>query len=89
MLEPITYKQVLGKDGSFEKLELWQGANHITVSLAGEGTHKNYVRWDEIKEIVESLANKISSEVAASVSSSSSGMVEQWMNATKTNKEQE
>lgn len=55
MQEPITYKQVLSKDGSLTGLELWQNGQYITISLAAEGTHKNYYRWVEIKEIIDKM----------------------------------
>lgn len=57
-LEPITYKQVLDQEGSLTALEIWQGNQYITILLAGSGSHKNGLRWDEIKGTVDYLANE-------------------------------
>lgn len=54
-MKPITYKKVLGKDGYFEALELWQGDQYITITLAGAGTHENYHRWEEVRAIIDKM----------------------------------
>jgi hypothetical protein len=63
-LAPITYKQVLNKNGALEAIELWQGNNHITLTFSVRGTHLNHYRWDEVKPIVDRLATE--AKVAAS-----------------------
>ena len=41
-MEIITYKQVLDKEGQLEALELWQGGQKISVTLAQRGIVPTY-----------------------------------------------
>jgi hypothetical protein len=57
MLEPIIVKQVLDESGTFNHLELWQGNQHIKVSLAStvlDSGHHTW-KWDNIKKIVDEM----------------------------------
>lgn len=51
----ITYKFVLNSDGTLLGVELWQNGQHITISMAAEGTHKNGYRWREVKEFLDNI----------------------------------
>lgn len=53
----ITYKRVYTDNGDFSHLELWQGGQHVEISLAAEGSHFNARRWEEIKKIVDNIQN--------------------------------
>lgn len=55
-MTPITYKQVLDKEGSLTGLELWQNGQHIAISFSIGGTHKAYYRWEEVRPIIDELS---------------------------------
>ncbi len=57
-MRPITYKQILDKDGSPQALELWQGDQYITISLSIGGLHKTGFRWEEIRTTIDGLAER-------------------------------
>lgn len=61
----VTYKQVLDREGFLTGLELWQDGKFITISFSVKGTHPNYYRWEEIKVVVDKLAQKAFDEVNA------------------------
>lgn len=55
MIQPVTYKQVLDKDGALTFLELWQGNKYITISLGAETPRPDGTKWVEIQETVNKL----------------------------------
>lgn len=55
MLENITIKQVFDDKGGFQYLELWQGSNHIDISLASSDidvAHHSF-KWQVLQKIIE------------------------------------
>lgn len=54
-MKPIEYKFVMDNKGTLTGVELWQGAEHITITMEAEGLHKNGVRWREIKEFLDNI----------------------------------
>lgn len=58
-MQPITFKKVYDSEGSFKHIEMIQGTNIITISLANEGTHRSGYRWSEIKEAIDALQNDV------------------------------
>jgi hypothetical protein len=57
-LLPITYKIVRDLEGTTMGVEIWQGAEHITVSLEAFGQTKQGYTWNELKEAVENLQQR-------------------------------
>lgn len=56
MLEPITFKFLIDIDGLLGGVEIWQGDQHITVSMSAalHSTNTGY-RWSEIKDFMDKV----------------------------------
>lgn len=54
-MSPITYKFVMDSKGLITGVEMWQGREHITVSMAATGTHENGYRWNEVKDFLDNI----------------------------------
>lgn len=60
-MQLITIKQVLDKNGDFSHLELWQGDNHLELSLAFSQLDvqpSNY-KWDVLSAQVKKIRAKL------------------------------
>ena len=64
---PITYKKVLDRSGNTEFLEVWQGDQHLTLSLAGPGTQLNYYRWIEVKDTIDKIRGTATADATQDV----------------------
>lgn len=53
--KPVTYKLVLNNTGLLLGIELWQGDQHITISMEAATPWKNGYRWSEIKEFLDGV----------------------------------
>lgn len=58
-MNPITYKQVIDHKGTLQGIELWQGDQHITISLEMKGLHSSGYKWEEVKSMIESMQNEL------------------------------
>lgn len=61
MFQPIIYKEVEDIEGKSFWVELWQGDQHIKVSLAHVDTlseHMGEAKWDKIKLVVDKIADE-------------------------------
>jgi len=63
-MKPITYKQAMDSEGSLLGLELWQGDQHITISLghADPSNHMGY-KWMEIRKTIDELSERIRKQI--------------------------
>ena len=57
-MSPITYKQVLDKEGSLVGLELHQDGRYIEISLGAKAQHYGGFRWYEIKKVIDELQQR-------------------------------
>lgn len=62
-LRDITYKEILDPDGNFRALEIWQGDQHVTVTLrssqfnsSGPSDRSN---WHQVKDTVDRIAKRV------------------------------
>lgn len=62
-LKDITYKEILDAEGNFSALEIWQGDQHVTVTLrsnqfnsSGPSDRSN---WHTVKSTVDRIATRV------------------------------
>lgn len=78
-MEKIKYKFIMDGNGLLSGVELWQGNQHITVSMAAPGTHKNGYRWSEVKDFMD----KVQLPVLADPNSEAYIATKSWEKAIK------
>ncbi|ODR25795.1 hypothetical protein [Mycolicibacterium porcinum] len=66
-LDNITYKEILDAEGNFKALEIWQGIDHVTVTLRTNQFGDSTTNWQTIKDTVDRIAERVhrDSEVRA------------------------
>jgi hypothetical protein len=62
-MKPITYKQVIDHKGTLQGIELWQGDQHITISLELKGLHTTGYIWGEVKSMIDSMADELKAKM--------------------------
>lgn len=62
-MNELYFKQVLDSDGGVKHLEIWQGDQHVTISLMVKfaGGEHSYV-WDNLKKTVNGIQQKVQSD---------------------------
>lgn len=55
----ITFKKVLDSDGAVTHIELWQGDDHVNISMGPRGSHANSWRWVELRDKIDTMQEKI------------------------------
>lgn len=64
-LQEVTYKEILDSEGNFKALEIWQGIDHITVTLRtrqfGSGP-TDASNWHAVRETVDTIAERVHRE---------------------------
>jgi len=65
----ITYKQVLDSQGNLAYLEIWQGSQRISISLAGNtyGDGASNYKWETIKKTIDKLQSIAQANAVASI----------------------
>jgi len=65
----ITYKQVLDDQGDLSYLEIWQGTQRISISLAGNtfGDGASNYKWETIKKTIDKLQGNVQANIMASL----------------------
>lgn len=60
-MQDITIKQVLNPEGTIEHLELWQGSQHIKVSLGNTDldNKKRLYKWNNLVRVVETIKENL------------------------------
>lgn len=54
-MKPITYKFVMDGGGLLSGVELWQGDQHIAISMEAKNISRTGYKWGEIKEFIDNI----------------------------------